>query len=60
MVDLASSYIQLEGFELGSNGAAPRTCRRTTAVVLTDKYVYALLTQTANAFGACIAVAQYR
>jgi hypothetical protein len=60
MANLASSYVQLEGFELGFNSAASRTCRRTTAVVLTNKYVYALLTQTANAFRACIAVAQYR
>jgi hypothetical protein len=59
MDSLASSYIELERFELGSNSAASRTRRHPTTIVLTNKYIYALLTQAADAFGTCIAVSQY-
>ena len=59
MFNLASSYIELEGFKLGSNSAASRTRRHPTAVVLTDKYIDTLLTKAADAFGTCITVAQY-
>lgn len=59
MFNLASSYIELEGFKLGSNSATSRTRRHPTAVVLTDKYIDTLLTKAADAFGTCITIAQY-
>lgn len=58
-VQTVSSNVQLEGLKLGSNGAAPWARWSATAIVFADQNVDALLAQTADAFRACIAVAQY-
>jgi hypothetical protein len=56
---IPSSNVQLERLELATNGVAAWTSWSPTPCVFTDKDVYTLLTQAADAFRACITVPQY-
>jgi hypothetical protein len=55
----ALSNVQLKRFKLAANGITAWTSWSPAPCVFADKNVYTILTQAADALGACITVPQY-